>query len=594
MEEVNLVYYGHVFDASGYGQAARAYVHALHDAGVGLSVVNLSNSGRQVQDPLIESLLGRPVDPDFHLFHGIPPQWARLAFRLRNAIGMTVWETDTMPSQWRNILNHTLEVWLPCEFNVAVFGGALETPAFKLPHPVFPYRCKDDAAEEHRRKFHAAESNVVFYSIFEWQDRKCPGGTIESFLRAFPTEAEPLLIIKTNPSAAAVAHQTLEELRRRTNSAGRVRIHAEAWDESEIDALHERGNCYVSLHRGEGWCYPLFEAAARGTPVIATEYSGPTEYLSPQAHRMVRFTLGPVGQRYAYYHPNMRWAEPDLEHASQLMREVFEQPDRAREQATAASTVIKGAFSLESVGRVARGRLLQLLRRTHPAKWQRIGRAQIANVQSSAPVEPEWYDQDYFETGLKSNWGQGYSWTQFGGLFRDTAAYLIDCFSEAESFLDAGCAKGFLVRALREAGKECWGLDHSTWAIEHAEPSIKQFLFETGVDKATFDRQFDVLVAQSLFESLTEDQAFSFLKHARGWTRQAMLAIIACSDDNEDQTADYDISHITMRPRRWWHELITRAGWRQDHLHRVVERACQTHPLPAKMAWKVFVYSPGW
>src|SRR4030095_2862969 len=123
-------------------------------------------------------------------------------------------------------------------------------------------------------------------------DRKCPGGTIESFLRAFPAQAEPLLIIKTNPGAAAVAQQTLEDQRRRTNAAGRVQIHAEAWDESEIDALHERGNCYVSLHRGEGWCYPLFEAAARGTPIIATEYSGPTEYLSPQAHRMVRFTLG--------------------------------------------------------------------------------------------------------------------------------------------------------------------------------------------------------------------------------------------------------------------------------------------------------------
>lgn len=592
MGELSLVYYGYVFDASGYGQAARAYIHALHEAGVGLSVVNLSGNGRQVQDPLIESLLGRPVDPDFHLFHGIPPHWARLAFRLPNAIGMTVWETDTMPSQWRNVLNHTLEVWLPCEFNVSVFSRALETPAFKLPHPVFPCR-GIGKGDDRRRKFQAGDSDFVFYSIFEWQDRKCPGGTIESFLRAFPREVEPLLIIKTNPGAAAVARQTLEDLRR-TNSGARVQIHAEGWDESQIDALHERGNCYVSLHRGEGWGYPLFEAAGRGTPVIATEYSGPTEYLSPGAHKLVRFTLGPVSQRYAYYHPNMRWAEPDLEHASQLMREVFEQPDRARQQAAAAGAAIKAAFSLESVGRVARSRLLQLLRRTQPAKWQRLGRAQIAaNAQSGGPIEPSWYDQDYFETGLKSNWEQGYSWTQFGGLFRDTAAYLTGSFPGAESFLDAGCAKGFLVRALREAGKECWGLDHSTWAIEHAEPSIQQFIFETGVDNATFDRQFDVLVAQSLLESLTEDQALSFLSRARGWTRQAMLAIIACREDNEKQTGDFDGSHITMRPRSWWHELIIRAGWRQDHLHRVVERACQTHPLAANMGWQVFVYSPG-
>src|SRR6185503_14632729 len=110
----------------GYGHAARAYIHALHEARVRLSVVNLSANGRQVQDPLIESLISRPLDADFHLFHGVPSQWGRLAFRLRNAIGMTVWETDTMPSQWRNVLNHTLEVWLPCDFNVSVFSRALE------------------------------------------------------------------------------------------------------------------------------------------------------------------------------------------------------------------------------------------------------------------------------------------------------------------------------------------------------------------------------------------------------------------------------------------------------------------------------------
>ena len=593
MDELSVVYYGYVFDASGYGHAARGYVHALHAAGVRLSVVNLSGNGRQVEDPLVESLIGRALDADFHLFHGIPPQWGRIAFRLRNAIGMTVWETDTMPSQWRNVLNHTLEVWLPCEFNVSVFSSALETPAFKLPHPVFPYRRKESEAEP-RRKFHIADSDFVFYSVFEWQDRKCPGGTIESFLRAFPEQPGPLLIIKTNPGAAAVAHQTLEDLRRWTNSAARVQIHAEGWDESQIDALHERGDCYVSLHRGEGWCYPLFEAASRGTPVIATEYSGPTEYLSPDAHRLVRFTLGPVGQRYAYYHPAMRWAEPDLDHASQLMREVFEQPNLAREQAAAAAATIKAAFSLESVGRIARSRLLQLLKQTQPAKWQRLGRAQvITSAVLDVPIKPGWYDHDYFETGLKSNWRQGYSWAQFGGLFRDTAAYLTSSFPEAESFLDAGCAKGFLVRALREAGKECWGLDHSSWAIEHAEPAIKPFVFEAGVDEANIDREFDVLVAMSLFESLTEDQALSFLSRARSRTRQAMLAIIACSEENQNQTDDFDASHITMRSRLWWHELIVRAGWRQDHLHRVVERSCQTHPLPAKMGWNVFVYSPG-
>ena len=159
-ETINVVYHGWVFDASGYGHAARGNIHALHRAGVNVAVVDLAGRPRQVAapggrarwprqvaapggrarwprqvaDPLVESLVGRKVEADFNLFHGIPPLWARHAFPLRNVIAITVWETDTMPTQWRPALNHALEVWLPCEFNVSVFQRALERPVFKLPH----------------------------------------------------------------------------------------------------------------------------------------------------------------------------------------------------------------------------------------------------------------------------------------------------------------------------------------------------------------------------------------------------------------------------------------------------------------------------
>jgi ADP-heptose:LPS heptosyltransferase len=78
-DTINLMYYGCVFDASGYGNAARGYIHALHRAGVDLSVVDLAGRPRQISDPLVESLVGRKIDADFHLFHGIPPHWARQA-----------------------------------------------------------------------------------------------------------------------------------------------------------------------------------------------------------------------------------------------------------------------------------------------------------------------------------------------------------------------------------------------------------------------------------------------------------------------------------------------------------------------------------
>lgn len=596
-DTIKLTYHGYVFDASGYGHAARAYIHALHGAGVELSVVDLAgNRPRQVDDPLVASLIGRSIDADFHLFHGTPPQWARLAFPLRNVIAITVWETDTMPTQWRPILTHALDVWLPCEFNTSVFAAALGKPVFKLPHPIFSATADENSSYGAIDEWGIQSDDFVFYSIFEWQDRKSPERTMEAYFGAFPRDEKNILVLKTNPGAATVAIRALEEVRGRTGSRARAVVRAEAWCEAQITKLHARGDCYVSLHRGEGWGYPLFEAASRGKPVIATGYSGPLDYLAASSHSLVRHTLTPVRQPYAYYRPSMNWAEPDTAHASEMMRKVRAQPDEARARGAAAAKVLAQDFSLEAIGQRAHRRLTELLRKTNSAKWERMNGAQRERqLRPSVPIPGEWFDADYFEHGAKSNWTNGYHWRDFAGLFRDTAQFLVAMFPEAESFLDAGCAKGFLVRALRELGKDAWGFDHSAWALERAEKVARPFLHHVSAENAEFERSFDVLLAFFLLESLTEVQAQNFLERCRRHTQQALVAaILTCENDQARERLakeDRDLSRVTLRSRTWWHELFVRCGWRQDALHRIAERACRSHSLPQRMRWQVFLYS---
>jgi ADP-heptose:LPS heptosyltransferase/2-polyprenyl-3-methyl-5-hydroxy-6-metoxy-1,4-benzoquinol methylase len=593
-ETINVMYYGWVFDSSGYGNAARGYIHALHQAGVNLSVVDLAGRPRQVAEPLVESLVGRKIEADFHLFHGIPPHWSRQAFPLRNVIAMTVWETDTMPPQWRPVLNHAVEVWLPSEFNTTVFARALERPVFKLPHVWMPSAAALSAAAS--PEWGIQQDDFVFYSIFEWQDRKGPREMIEAFLRAFPATRNVVLVLKSNPGAAGAAKTALAEVRQRVNSEARVEICCEGWSDQQIAALQERGNCYVSLHRGEGWNLPLFDAASRGKPVIATGYSGPLEFLDATAQSLVRYQLGPVRQRYAYYVPSMRWAEPELAHASELMQRVWSERDAMTRRAAAHAEKLRSTFSLERVGGAAHQRLMHLLRRFNPAKWQRLHTAERqARLRPSVPIPGDWYDADYFDHGVKSNWVDGYKWDAFAGLFRETAEFLTEQFADARTFLDAGCSKGFLVRALREAGKECRGFDHSRWAIDHAEEMARPYLWQAGVDDVELKETNDVLLAFSLFEGLTEEQALRFLERMRPFTRQALLAVIQTAENQPPDSvaaSDQDLSHITLRARSWWNELFFRAGWRQDALHRLAERTCQAHRLPMRMGWSVFVYAP--
>jgi hypothetical protein len=244
---------------------------------------------------------------------------------------------------------------------------------------------------------------------------------------------------------------------------------------------------------------------------------------------------------------------------------------------------------------MAKGRLLELLRTHDPERWRDLRLRSMA-----APVPPlsgDWYDADYFEHGLKSNWSVGYSWSSFSGLFRETASYLLEMFPEAQSYLDAGCAKGFLVRALREAGKECSGFDHSAWAISHAEDDARPFLQLASTDDVEMERDVDILAAFDLLSQLTEGQARSFLSRARRRTRMAIVATITSWDGDEQECrrwlpGDRDRSHVTRRHRRWWHALFQEAGWKLDALHRLGAERCQRHTLPSRMAWKVYVYAP--
>ncbi len=593
---LSVKYYGYVFDASGYGHAARAYIHALHAVGIDLSVVDLTQRSPQVDDPLVRSFIKKPVEPDFHIFHGIPPEWARLAFPLRNAVGLTVWETNVMPSQWRNVLNHVVDVWLPCEFNTVVFSRGLESSVFRLPHPFFPSQPNGGALDPNTL-LATAERDWVVYSICEWQDRKCPDRIMEAYLQAFHDVDDTVLLLKTNPHAARLAQHTLDALRSRIPSRARVTIRAEAWSDHQIAALHARGDCYISLHRGEGWSYPLFEAAGRGTPVIATGYSGPLDYLDPVAHQLVRYRLVPVRQPYRYYSPRMEWADPELDDAVARLRWVYAHREIARQRSQTAATAIREAYDLKNVGAAAKDRLLHLLQRSNPERSRSLNKMERARrLHPSIPVPGSWYDEDYFERGIKSNWSDGYGWASFSGLFRSTAAFLARTFPEARSILDIGCAKGFLVRALRESGRKCWGFDFSPWAIGHAEREAAPFLVQASVDDFTFERAYDLLVAFEVFEHLTDRQVVSFLARARTQTHLALLATIPSFDSDAECARfvqdDGDLSHITIRSRGWWHERFMEAGWRQDGLHRVVQRICQDHELPARMGWKMFVYAP--
>jgi glycosyltransferase involved in cell wall biosynthesis len=196
-----------------------------------------------------------------------------------------------------------------------------------------------------------ADDDYVFYSIGRWDERKAIFLAVRAYLDAFTADDPVVLVVKTgpriemppgewgagNPMAWTTAWQVAALVRRYRHPA-RVRVEAEMWTDDRIAGLHARGDCYLSLARGEGWGIGAFDATAYGNPVVATGWGGFLEYLDADTAFLVDHSLAAVEHNaFASYSPDQQWAAPDLDHAVELLREVLADPSRARKRAAPAS-----------------------------------------------------------------------------------------------------------------------------------------------------------------------------------------------------------------------------------------------------------------
>jgi hypothetical protein len=94
----------------------------------------------------------------------------------------------------------------------------------------------------------------------------------------------------------------------------------------EILALFNACDCFVSLHRAEGFGRCLAEALLLGKQVVATGFSGNLDYCQEPRVAIVRHKLVPLREGDYMWGNGQSWAEPDIDHAAEQMRSVYLTP----------------------------------------------------------------------------------------------------------------------------------------------------------------------------------------------------------------------------------------------------------------------------
>jgi len=113
----------------------------------------------------------------------------------------------------------------------------------------------------------------------------------------------------------------------------------------------KKGHVFLSCSRGEGWNLPLIEAMACGTPSIYSKCSAQMEYAEGKGHpvNVVGETKCPtnVGNYY----------EPDFDHLSNVMRDVYKNYKKYKEKAIKDSVELREKFNWDNPAKFASERI---------------------------------------------------------------------------------------------------------------------------------------------------------------------------------------------------------------------------------------------
>lgn len=374
----------------GYGDAGVQYAAGLQRLGCPVRWLPLRSDSpkllaRQValadvpeaEQALMAGLWKRAMrpGPEALLLHVPPWRWHNFWAEKRQGLRLysyVAWEVDQLPEDWVGPLNRYQRVFVPSRFNQqALREGGIEAPVEVVPHIA-----REPRPGGARLLFGSLrDDDFLFYTVGTWTARKAMEQTVRAYLDAFTADDPVGLVIKSEyfnqvalqsperdpatPDMALTVAWALARIIAQYPNPARIHLLPMRLEPAQMDQLHQRGDCYISLAHSEGWGLGAFEAVLNGNPVVITGWGGQLDYLGDDYPWLVKYQKTSTAEvrddGYFHRRSDTCWATADSGHASQLMVEVFTGQAQACQWAAAFAPELARRYHAQRVSRQLAG-----------------------------------------------------------------------------------------------------------------------------------------------------------------------------------------------------------------------------------------------
>lgn len=325
---VNL--FGYARGELGIGEDVRLMARALEAHGIPFCIINVE-PGADVsqQDTSAEHWIAEEPHYAINLCCMTGIELVRYAceqglgaLRERYTIGLWPWELPQWPASWQHAFGVVDEIWGISRYTAAAYHQA-RCPVYPMSLPV----TVDSVGDEDRAHFGLPNDDYLFVFSFDFNStlsRKNPAGLIQAFQQAFPSAGgEPVGLVLKVIHTEGVEDPAWLQLKAGIDADPRIHLIETILRKSAVLALYRCCDCFVSLHRAEGFGRGIAEARLLGVPAIATGFSGNLDFCAEAGVSLVRHKIRALRPGDYFHGEGQSWAEPDIDHAAGLMREHF-------------------------------------------------------------------------------------------------------------------------------------------------------------------------------------------------------------------------------------------------------------------------------